>query len=235
MNAIVKHFEGLGRKAEAALDLLVEAAATPGAVLANSLSAEDMVLTDLVVRAGLPVRVVTLDTGMLPQASHDVLHRANAHFGIEIEVFAPDPSDVAAFVAAQGSAYSFYDSLEARKACCGLRKLVPLDRALAGASSWITGMRREQAESRAELETRAFDQARGLAKYNPLADWTWSDVLDYTSTWEVPVSALYQRGYVSIGCDPCTRALKPGEHPRMGRWWWETDATSKECGLHVAT
>ena len=222
------------RKAEAALDLLVEAAATPGAVLANSLSAEDMVLTDLVVRAGLPVRIVTLNTGMLPAASHDLLARANAHFGIEIEVLEPAPSDVARFVASEGSAYSFYDSLEARKACCALRKVAPLDRALAGASSWITGMRREQADSRTGLEARDWDRGRGLPKYNPLADWSWSQVLDYTATWNVPMSVLYQRGYVSIGCDPCTRALKPGEHPRMGRWWWETDAAAKECGLHVA-
>ncbi|MCU0881164.1 MAG: phosphoadenylyl-sulfate reductase [Hyphomonadaceae bacterium] len=233
MTADLKPIHDSRSKAEAALDLLVEAAATPGAVLANSLSAEDMVLTDLLVRAGLPVRIVTLDTGMLPAASHELLERAQAHFGIEIEVFAPEASDVAGFVAAQGSAYSFYDSLEARKTCCALRKVVPLDRALAGASSWITGMRREQADSRAGLQAREHDHARSVPKYNPLADWSWSDVLDYTATWEVPISTLYQRGYVSIGCDPCTRALKPGEHPRMGRWWWETDAATKECGLHV--
>jgi phosphoadenosine phosphosulfate reductase len=219
--------------AEQALDLLTEAAATPGAVLANSLSAEDMVLTDLIVRAGLPVRIITLDTGMLPQASLDLLARANAHFGIAIEVFSPDPAAVADFVETQGSAYAFYDSLKIRQACCALRKIVPLDAALVGATSWITGMRKEQADSRAGLPLRDRDHARGIAKFSPLANWTWDDVGDYCAIWKVPMSALYQQGYVSIGCDPCTRALKPGEHPRMGRWWWEADAGAKECGLHI--
>jgi phosphoadenosine phosphosulfate reductase len=232
MAAPVRLTQSANLLAEHALDLLTEAAATPGAVLANSLSAEDMVLTDLIWRADLPIRIITLDTGMLPAESLALLAKANAHYGIKIEVFAPDAKAVTDFVAAQGSAYGFYDSLEARKACCALRKIVPLDRALVGATSWITGMRRDQAESRADVSERAFDQARGIDKFNPLAAWTWQDVLNYTATWEVPISALYQRGYVSIGCDPCTRALKPGEHPRMGRWWWETDAAGKECGLH---
>jgi phosphoadenosine phosphosulfate reductase len=221
-------------KSEAVLDLLTEAAASGAAVLANSLSAEDMVLTDLIVRAGLPIRIVTLDTGMLPKESLALIEQANRHFGITIEVFSPEQSAVADFVQAQGSAYSFYDSLAARKACCALRKIAPLDRALVGASAWITGMRRDQAESRGGLPETDRDQARAIGKYNPLASWSWDEVLAYAAAWNVPMNALYQRGYVSIGCDPCTRALKAGEHPRMGRWWWESDAAGKECGLHVS-
>jgi phosphoadenosine phosphosulfate reductase len=221
-------------KSEAVRDLLTEAAAGGAAVLANSLSVEDMVLTDLIVRAGLPVRIVTLDTGMLPKESLALIDQANRHFGITIEVFGPDLSAVADFVKSQGSAYSFYDSLEARKACCALRKIGPLDRALVGASAWITGMRRDQAESRGALPEVDHDPARKIGKYNPLASWSWDDVLAYAATWDVPMNGLYQRGYVSIGCDPCTRALKAGEHPRMGRWWWESDAAGKECGLHVS-
>lgn len=221
-------------KSEAVLDLLTEAAAGGAAVLANSLSAEDMALTDLIVRAGLPIRIVTLDTGMLPKESLTLIEQANRHFGITIEVFGPQLSAVADFVQAQGSAFSFYDSLAARKACCALRKINPLDQALAGASAWITGMRRDQAESRGGLPEVDHDHARKIGKYNPLASWSWDDVLAHAGAWDVPMNALYQRGYVSIGCDPCTRALKAGEHPRMGRWWWESDGAGKECGLHVS-
>jgi phosphoadenosine phosphosulfate reductase len=214
--------------------LLAEAVAAGPAVLANSLSAEDMVLTAMIAAARLPVAIITLDTGMLPPESLALIGAAEARFGIAIEVYRPDAAAISAYVGERGSAYAFYDSLEARKACCMMRKVAPLDAALAGAGSWITGMRREQAASRDGLAEAEFDADRAMAKFNPLAAWSWDDVQEFAAAHDVPMNSLYQRGYVSIGCGPCTRALKPGEHPRAARWWWEDETAAKECGLHVA-
>ena len=176
----------------------------------------------------------TLDTGMLPPESLELIDAARDRWGLAIDIYRPDADAVSAYVANRGSAYAFYESLEARKACCAIRKVEPLGRALAGKKAWITGMRREQAESRAGLEPVEVDPARRMMKYNPLADWSWDDIVAYAAAHDVPMNALYARGYVSIGCGPCTRALRPGEHPRAARWWWEQDGAGKECGLHVA-
>jgi phosphoadenosine phosphosulfate reductase len=225
----------LDDKIAATRALLAQAAADGPAALANSLSAEDMVLSHMVATGGLAISVFTLDTGMLPPESLELIDAARERWGLAIEVYRPDADAVSAYVANRGSAYAFYESLEARKACCAIRKVEPLGRALAGKKAWITGMRREQAESRAGLEPVEVDAARRMMKYNPLADWSWDDIVAYATAHDVPMNALYARGYVSIGCGPCTRALRPGEHPRAARWWWEQDGAGKECGLHVAS
>ena len=212
-------------------ELTAITAAHQNVALASSLSAEDMVITDAIARLGLPIKVFTLDTGRLHDETLAVIGEAQAKYGIELEVYRPDKQDVAAYVAAHGKD-GFYDGIAQRKLCCGIRKVTPLNRALAGRDAWITGQRRDQAASRGALSEREHDAERGIAKYNPLAAWVWADVLDYVARFGAPMSALYARGYVSIGCEPCTKAVRPGEDPRAGRWWWENE-DSKECGLHT--
>lgn len=224
----------LDDKIAATRALLAQAAQDGPTALANSLSAEDMVLTHMIATQELAISVFTLDTGMLPPESLELIDAARDRWGLTIDVYRPDADAVAGYVAHRGSAYAFYESLEARKSCCAIRKVEPLGRALAGKRTWITGMRREQAESRAGLEPVEVDAARRMIKYNPLSDWGWDDVTAYAAAHDVPMNALYARGYVSIGCGPCTRALRPGEHPRTARWWWEQDSAGKECGLHVS-
>jgi phosphoadenosine phosphosulfate reductase len=201
--------------------------------LASSLSAEDMVITDVIARLGLPIEIFTLDTGRLHAETLSLIPAVRERYGLDIEVHAPDRSGVAAFIAAHGKD-GFYEGVAQRKLCCTIRKVEPLNRALAGRDAWITGQRREQAVTRGRLAEAERDGERGMAKYNPLADWTWADVLAYAARFAIPMSALYARGYVSIGCEPCTKAIRPGEDPRNGRWWWENQ-DSKECGLHTNT
>ena len=199
-------------------------------VLASSFSAEDMVLTDVLVRLALPVSIIALETKRLHPETHAMIARTQAHFGIKIEVWEPEPAALDDYVAIYGL-NGFYDSLEARRACCDIRKSKPLKRALVGRSAWITGQRREQSLTRLQLAEREIDTTHNIIKYNPLFDWLWTDVLAYGEHHRLPINPLYARGYVSIGCEPCTRAVRPGEDPRAGRWWWES-ATTKECGLH---
>ncbi|MBL8542948.1 MAG: phosphoadenylyl-sulfate reductase [Hyphomonadaceae bacterium] len=199
--------------------------------LASSLSAEDMVVTDAIARLGLPIDVFTLDTGRLHQETVAQIAATEQRYGLKIKVYRPDARAVAAYVAAHG-ADGFYESVPQRKLCCEIRKVEPLSRALAGRDAWITGQRREQAMTRGQLEEAERDEARDMAKYNPLAAWSWADVLAYAERFDVPMSALYARGYLSIGCEPCTKVVRPGEDPRAGRWWWEQE-DSKECGLHT--
>lgn len=199
--------------------------------LASSFGAEDMVLLDLIARDGLAISIFTLDTGRLPEETHDLIFRVRKQYGIEIGIYAPWPDSVDAYVAQHGLD-GFYEGVEQRKACCAVRKVEPLKRALAGKRGWITGLRREQAESRAAVLEVDRDVATGKWKFSPLADWSDADVWTYLHANGVPYNALHDRGYPSIGCEPCTRAVKPGEHPRSGRWWWERDGARKECGLH---
>jgi len=198
--------------------------------LASSLSAEDMVLTDAIARLGLNIEIFTLQTGRLHPDTVAMIERTQARYGLTIHAFEPQADALADFVSTYGL-NGFYESLEARKACCGVRKLEPLGRALSGYDAWITGQRRDQALTRERLEEREHDTAHDLVKYNPLASWSWAEVLAYAHQFQVPLNPLHSRGYVSIGCDPCTRAIRPGEHARDGRWWWE-NADTKECGLH---
>ncbi len=200
-------------------------------VLASSFGAEDMVVLDLIARDGLAIGIFTLDTGRLPKETHALIAEVRHRYGLEIDVFSPWPGTVDAFVEQHGID-GFYEGVEQRKSCCAVRKVEPLARALSRKRGWITGLRRAQAESRAELAETALDPVHGLWKFSPLADWSDEDVWTYLRANDVPYNALHDRGYASIGCEPCTRAVKKGEHPRAGRWWWEQEGARKECGLH---
>ena len=200
--------------------------------LASSLGAEDMVVADAIFTAELPIAVFTLDTGRLPRETLDLLDRLRGRYSREVEIFRPDADKVARYVSTHG-ANAFYESVELRKNCCHIRKVEPLARALAGRDAWVTGLRRAQSVTRTDLPLREFDSAHGLVKFNPLADWREEEVWAYIRDREVPYNALHDRGYRSIGCDPCTRAIRPGEDVRAGRWWWESK-DNKECGIHVS-
>jgi phosphoadenosine phosphosulfate reductase len=201
------------------------------AVFANSLGAEDMVLTDMIWRENLDIGVFSLDTGRLPAETYELMAAAEHRYGRRLEIFAPRHDTVQAFVGGFGI-NGFYDSVDARKACCHARKIEPLQRALAGKQAWITGLRAAQSPTRDKLKTVAFDHGNNLVKISPLADWSEREVWVYLRANKVPYNALHDRGYPSIGCAPCTRAIQPGEDIRAGRWWWETPET-KECGLHL--
>lgn len=201
---------------------------------ASSLAAEDMVITDAIlrgpdaVRAG--IRIFTLETGRLHAETLAMLDEVKARYGYDIERFTPDPEAVENYVRKHGI-NAFYDGVDLRKQCCGIRKVEPLNRALSHADAWLTGQRREQAVTRADLPFEELDEARGIPKYNALADWSEAEVWAYLKRHAVPVNALHAKGYPSIGCEPCTRAVRAGEDLRAGRWWWES-RDSKECGLH---
>jgi phosphoadenosine phosphosulfate reductase len=201
------------------------------AAFANSLGAEDMVLTDLIVKSGLPIEIFSLDTGRLPLETYDLMAKVQEHYGLKLKVYFPQSQGVESFVRENGI-NAFYDSVELRKGCCYVRKVEPLKRALAGKRAWITGLRAQQAATRVGLPLREFDEGNGLEKFNPLADWSEKEVWAYIKENQVPYNALHDKFYPSIGCAPCTRAVTPGEDIRSGRWWWE-NPESKECGLHV--
>jgi phosphoadenosine phosphosulfate reductase len=198
---------------------------------ANSLGAEDMVLTDLIAKHQANIQMFSLDTGRLPQETYDLMQKVRERYNVPLHVYFPTNALVEEWVAKHG-VNGFYDSVENRKACCHVRKVEPLKRALAGKKAWITGMRREQAVTRGSLEVSSFDADHGLQKFNPLLDWTNAEVWEYIKANDVPYNALHDQFYPSIGCAPCTRAITPGEDIRAGRWWWE-DPQNKECGLHV--
>lgn len=224
--------EVIEAKAQVLFDRLSEIAAEHQDVrFATSLAAEDMVVTDAIVKSGAKISLFTLATGRLHQETIDMTSQVQKHYGVSVARVAPEASDVEAFIAQYGL-NGFYDTEEAKKACCGARKIKPLNKALLGADAWLTGQRREQAVTRSDLPLRELDDARNIAKYNPLFDWTESEVWAYLQTKQVPIHPLHFQGYPSIGCEPCTRAVKAGEDIRAGRWWW-LQQDSKECGLHV--
>lgn len=196
---------------------------------ACSFGAEDMVLLDAIATSAKKIQVFTLDTGRLPEETQTLLETVRDKYPIEIRTYFPDANDVETWVAQNGP-NAFYKSVAQRQQCCHIRKVKPLQRALAGKKSWITGLRRDQSQARQTLQLESWDDANGLLKINPLLDWTVDDVWAYIKMHDVPYNALHDRGYPSIGCAPCTRAVKPGEDIRAGRWWWE--ASAKECGLH---
>ena len=206
--------------------------ALPGRlVLTTSFGAEDQVLTHLIAEAGLDIALVTLDTGRLPQETYDVWAATERRYGLRVASFHPDPAGLAALVAAQG-VNGFRDSPAARQECCAVRKLAPLRHALRGASGWITGLRADQSAHRQTVPFLDTDPGFGVLKASPLRDWTRARVTDFLARHDVPANALHARGFVSIGCAPCTRAVAPGEPERAGRWWWEAES-ARECGLHV--
>lgn len=207
------------------------------AVFASSLSIEDMVVTDAILRLrdqeAYPIEIFTLDTGRLHADTLDLVDAIRRRYGYALRIYRPNPAEVAAYVEAHGRD-GFYESVEGRKRCCEIRKVEPLKRALAGHRAWITGLRREQAVTRGGLPVQSHDAANGLEKFNPLADWSEDEVWAYLKAFEVPCNRLYEQGYRSIGCAPCTRPVVAGEDVRAGRWWWE-EPESRECGLHVGT
>lgn len=200
--------------------------------LASSFGAEDMVVLDLIARDGLAIEVFTLDTGRLPAETHELIATVRKRYGLAVKVYSPWPDSVDAYVEQHGHD-GFYDSVAARHACCAVRKVEPLSRALARRRCWVTGLRRGEAGSRATVVEMERDALRGIWKASPLAEWSDDEVWTYLRGHHVPYNKLHDRGYPSVGCEPCTRAVKPGEHPRAGRWWWERDGERKECGLHA--
>lgn len=198
--------------------------------LSSSMGLEDQVLTDMIAGINKTTRIFTLDTGRLFPETYDLIHRTNQRYQINIEVFFPDSKKVESMVREKGINL-FYESIENRKQCCHIRKILPLKRALKGLDAWIVGLRREQSPTRDDAQKVEWDEANGLLKVSPLVDWSHQDVLDYIKENKVPYNSLHDKGFVSIGCQPCTRAIEPGEDQRAGRWWWENPET-KECGLH---
>jgi len=203
----------------------------PKIALASSFGAEDMVLIDMLRRLNPDARVFTIETGRLHQETYELMDRVRERYG-PIEVYYPDTGRLEAMVREHG-VNLFYRSMELRRLCCSVRKVEPLTRALSGLEAWITGLRREQSQTRVDVKKIEEDRVHeGIVKLNPLADWSSEDVWRYIRENSVPYNKLHDQGYPSIGCEPCTRAVKPGEDPRAGRWWWEPRDQS-ECGLHV--
>jgi len=201
--------------------------------LASSLGAEDQVLTHMIRTTNLPISIFVLDTGRLHQETYSVMSKTQNRYDFRYRVFFPKTDDVESMVSTHGPNL-FYDTIELRKRCCYVRKVEPLGRALSGQSGWITGQRREQAVTRSDLGVVEWDDGHRLLKFNPLAAWTTEQVWDYIRTHSIPYNILHDKGFPSIGCAPCTRAIKPGDDLRSGRWWWE-DPDKKECGLHIKT
>jgi phosphoadenosine phosphosulfate reductase len=213
--------------------MLAKVASLAGrAVFTTSLGIEDQVITAAIGENRVDIDVVTLETGRLFPQTVALIDETEQRYGIAIRRFHPEAADVDAFAARFGM-NGFYESVEARHACCGVRKLKPLARALEGASFWITGLRRGQSGNRATTPFAEYDAERNLIKINPLADWSIEDIKAHVEARAVPINPLHAKGFPSIGCEPCTRAIKPGEPERAGRWWWEQDE-KRECGLHVA-
>ncbi len=197
---------------------------------ATSLGAEDQVITDMLMNVSKEARIFTLDTGRLFPETYTLIDETNKKYGVNIDIYFPDKDQVENMVKERGINL-FYDSVENRKLCCGIRKVEPLKRAFKGMEAWICGLRKDQTVSRFFSQLVEWDKVNGLVKINPLINWSEKDVWNYIRERNVPFNPLHERGYASIGCQPCTRAVKPGEDFKAGRWWWEGQE-QKECGLH---
>ena len=202
------------------------------ACFANSLGAEDMVLTDLIAKHQPDIEMFSLDTGRLPQETYNLMQEVRARYSVPMQIYFPDAAQIEKYVEQHG-VNGFYDSVELRKRCCHIRKVEPLRRALRGKKAWVTGLRRDQAVTRGSMEISSFDADFGLQKFNPLLEWTNKDVWAYIRKNDVPYNKLHDQFYPSLGCAPCTRSITIGEDIRAGRWWWE-NPEEKECGLHVS-
>lgn len=200
-------------------------------IFTTSFGIEDQVITHKIFTNNLAIKVVTLDTGRLFPQTYDVYANTNARYNKKIIAFFPEYEAIEKMVSEKGP-FSFYESKENRMECCRLRKVVPLNRALAGAGCWISGIRAGQSDNRNQMDWLEYDEERKLFRFYPLFDWSLKEVEDFIKENNVPYNSLHDRGFVSIGCEPCTRAVKPGENFRAGRWWWENDGP-KECGCHV--
>jgi phosphoadenosine phosphosulfate reductase len=211
--------------------LEISASLFPGQVaFSSSLGQEDQVITDAVFRNNIGIKIFTIDTGRLFNETYELIEKTHARYNQSIQVFFPEAKDVETFVAEKGI-NSFYESTDNRKECCHIRKVIPLNRALQGVKIWITGLRAEQSANRQDMKMLEWDNSRQMYKFNPLLYWKYEEVVAYINQFNVPYNVLHDKGYISIGCAPCTRAIEPGEDPRAGRWWWET--SQKECGLHA--
>lgn len=198
--------------------------------LSSSLSIEDQVLTHMIVQINPKTRIFTLDTGRLFPQTYQLIDSTNLTYNIKIEVFFPDYHEVQKMVKEEGINL-FYNSIESRHRCCAIRKLEPLRRAFKGLDVWICGLRHQQSVTRKDMKLVEWDDMHGLIKINPLINWTEDEVREYIHEYHVPYNRLFDKGFPSIGCEPCTRAVKPGDDPRSGRWWWEAP-DKRECGLH---
>lgn len=199
-------------------------------VFSSSFGQEDQVITDAIFKNDLPIEIFTLDTGRLFPETYELMDKTKNRYKKSFKTYFPNSIDIEEFVEKKGF-NSFYESVENRKACCNIRKIVPLQRALKGAEVWITGLRAEQSANRADMPIWENDEANNVYKFNPLLKWSLEDVEAYLKEYNVPQNTLHSKGFVSIGCQPCTRAIAQGEDPRAGRWWWEV--SQKECGLHA--
>jgi phosphoadenosine phosphosulfate reductase len=198
----------------------------------TSFSLEDQAITHAIAEYALPIRIFTIDTGrMFPETYETFQKTRETYFGIEIETYYPDTRSLESLVRKQGI-NGFFESVENRKGCCFVRKVEPLNRALTGTNIWISGLRREHSENRSDLPVVEYDAGRDIIKIYPLIDLTEGDIRTYIENHAIPYNPLYDRGFPSIGCAPCTRAVASGEHPRSGRWWWEQE-NDQECGLHI--
>jgi phosphoadenosine phosphosulfate reductase len=221
----------LEQQAASVREVLLQAVSQYGKVVyANSLGAEAMVLTDIIWTHVPQIDMFSIDTGRLHQHTHDLLERLERRYRKRIKVVHPSAESLGALISEQGN-NGFYHSLEARTACCAVRKIEPFKRAIAGYGAWVTGVRREQSAARANGKAVEWDANYGLQKISPLLAWTEEQVWQYIRARQLPYNSLHDRQYPSIGCEPCTRAIQPGENPRAGRWWWERPE-SRECGLH---
>lgn len=200
-------------------------------IFSTSLAAEDQVLTDIICQTDKSLKIFTLDTGRLPQETYDTIEATRKRYEIDIDISFPDSTQVQELVKEAGPNL-FYNSIQQRRQCCQVRKIQPLRRALTGFEIWICGLRKEQSVTRADLEIIQWDQQFNIIKLSPLLDWTTDEVWNYIRSYNVPYNSLHDRGYPSIGCQPCTRAVADGEDIRSGRWWWEKPE-QKECGLHL--
>jgi phosphoadenosine phosphosulfate reductase len=205
----------------------------PGQVaFSSSLGYEDQVITDLILKNDLPIRIFTLDTGRLFEETYKTLQRTNNRYETKLEIVFPKNESVEQLMTEKGP-YSFYESVANRKECCYIRKVEPLNRALEGVKMWVTGIRAEQSANRTDMAQIEWDESHQLHKFHPLLNWSFEQVKEYVKQHNVPYNPLHDKGFVSIGCAPCTRAVREGEDFRAGRWWWE-DESKKECGLHVS-
>lgn len=216
---------------ESVLQLIMES--HPGKfVFSSSMGTEDQVITHMLTEITGKPPIFTLDTGRLFYETYDLIDKTNKRYGISIRVFFPDTGRVEEMVNSKGINL-FYQSVEDRRLCCHIRKIEPLLRALKDHEVWVTGLRREQSPTRHDLQVAQWDETHRIIKVNPLLEWTEAQVWDYINTHNIPYNALHKKGYPSLGCQPCTRAIMPGEDVRAGRWWWE-QPQSKECGLHLS-
>lgn len=220
-----------GKSPEEIVGSVVEKIGISKIALASSLSIEDQVLTDILLKVNPKARIFFIDTGRHFQKTYDLLDETMQRYNFNFEVYAPESKDLEETVSKYGANF-FYDSVELRKKCCEIRKVKPLKRVLSSVDAWICGLRREQSVTRQEVELLEWDENHSIYKVNPIAYWTEEMVWEYIKKHNVPYSSLYKNGYPSVGCQPCTRAVKLGDDVRSGRWWWE-DPDKKECGLHL--